>query len=97
MTDPICSLDIAMFTVLAAHIGLTIGTLSRHLTKRPDLKPLVQRLLRFDTVGLYLLTERGHGLDAFNIETTATKTEDGYILNTPREEAAKCVLLSSLL
>ncbi|KAF8956577.1 acyl-CoA oxidase [Flammula alnicola] len=51
--------------------------------------PLVQRLLRFETVGLYLLTERGHGLDAFNIETTATQTPDGYILHTPREEAAK--------
>ncbi|GLB41016.1 putative acyl-CoA dehydrogenase NM domain-like protein [Lyophyllum shimeji] len=89
MMDPICSLDIAMFTILAAHVGLTIGTLSRHLKKRPDFKPLVDRLLRFDTVGIYLLTERGHGLDAFNIETTATKTADGYILHTPREEAAK--------
>ncbi|KAG6837394.1 hypothetical protein H0H93_010012 [Arthromyces matolae] len=89
MMDPICSLDIAMFTIIAAHVGLTVGTLSRHLKKRPDLRPLVDRLLRFDTVGIYLLTERGHGLDAFNIETTATKVTDGYILNTPREEAAK--------
>lgn len=89
MMDPICSTDVAMFTILAAHVGLTIGTLSRHVKKRPDLKPLVDRLLRFDTVGIYLLTERGHGLDAFNIETTATKTADGFILNTPREEAAK--------
>ncbi|PPQ88194.1 hypothetical protein CVT25_005159 [Psilocybe cyanescens] len=87
--DPILSLDIAMFTILAAHIGLAIGTLSCHLKARPDLRPLVQRLLRFETVGLYLLTERGHGLDSFNIETTATKTPDGYILHTPREEAAK--------
>lgn len=91
MTDPICSLDIAMFTILAAHVGLTIGTLSRHLKRRPDLRPLVDRLLRFDTVGIYLLTERGHGLDAFNIETTATKTKDGFILHTPREEATKWV------
>lgn len=89
MTDPICSLDIAMFTILAAHVGLTIGTLSGHLKTRPDFKPLVDRLLRFDTVGIYLLTERGHGLDSFNIETTATKTSNGYILHTPREEAAK--------
>ncbi|KIK96164.1 hypothetical protein PAXRUDRAFT_32549 [Paxillus rubicundulus Ve08.2h10] len=89
MTDPIMALDTAMFTILAAHVGLTIGTLSRHLHKRPDLRPLVNRLLRFDTVGIYLLTERGHGLDAFNIETTATKTPEGFIINTPREEACK--------
>ncbi|KAF9240048.1 acyl-CoA oxidase [Melanogaster broomeanus] len=89
MTDPIMALDTAMFTILAAHVGLAIGTLSRHLHKRPDLRPLVNRLLRFDTVGIYLLTERGHGLDAFNIETTATKTSEGFIINTPREEACK--------
>ncbi|KAF9223155.1 acyl-CoA oxidase [Gyrodon lividus] len=91
MTDPIMALDTAMFTILAAHVGLTIGTLSRHLHKRPDLRPLVNRLLRFDSVGIYLLTERGHGLDAFNIETTATKTPEGFIINTPREEACKQV------
>ena len=89
MQDPICSLDIAMFSILNAHVGLAIGTLSRHLKRRPDFKPLVESLLRFDTVGIYLLTERGHGLDAYNIETTATKTANGYVLHTPREEAAK--------
>lgn len=89
MTDPIMSLDTAMFTILAAHVGLAIGTLSRHLKRRPDLRGLVNRLLRFETVGIYLLTERGHGLDAFNIETTATKTPRGFVINTPREEASK--------
>lgn len=75
--------------MLAAHVGLAIGTLSRHLDSRPEFRPLVDSWLNFDTVGLYLLSERGHGLDAFNIETTATLTEQGYILHTPREEAAK--------
>jgi len=89
MMDPICSLDIAMFTILAAHVGLAIGTLSRHLKHRPDFQPLMNDLLRMDTVGVYLLTERGHGLDAFNIETTATRTATGYVLHTPREEATK--------
>ena len=91
VTDPILSLDAAMVTILLAHVGLTIGTLARHLHRRPDLEPLVNRLLRFDTVGIYLLTERGHGLDAFNVETTATKTSQGFIINTPREEASKSV------
>ncbi|KAK0454282.1 acyl-CoA oxidase [Armillaria borealis] len=89
-TDPATCLDIGMFTILAAHVGLTIGTLSRHLDTRPDLRPLVSELLRFEKVGIFLLSERGHGLDAFNIETTATRMSDGsYILNTPREEATK--------
>ena len=91
MTDPIMALDGAMYTILLAHVGLAIGSLSRHLRQRPDLEPLVNSLLRFDTVGIYLLTERGHGLDAFNIETTATKTAQGFIINTPREEACKSV------
>ena len=82
-----------MVTILLAHVGLTIGTLARHLHQRPDLEPLVDRLLRFDTIGIYLLTERGHGLDAFNIETTATKTPQGFVINTPREEACKWVHL----
>jgi acyl-CoA oxidase len=88
--DPMCAIDGAMFTILAAHIGLAIGTLSRHLDSRPDLRPLVHELLRFDKVGLFLLTERGHGTDSFNLETTATRKADGsYVLNTPREEASK--------
>ena len=89
MTDPILTLDCAMFTIIAAHVGLTIGSLSRYGKTRPDLKALITRLLRFETVGLFLLTERGHGLDAFNIETTATRVRDGYIIHTPREEATK--------
>ncbi len=47
-TDPATCLDIGMFTILAAHVGLTIGTLSRHLDTRPDLRPLVSELLRFE-------------------------------------------------
>ena len=90
MTDLVVALDCAMFTLLNS-IELVIGTLARHLRHRPDLEPLVDRLLRFDTVGIYLVTERGHGLDAFNIETIATKTPQGFIINTPREEACKLV------
>ncbi|KAJ7239276.1 acyl-CoA oxidase [Mycena rebaudengoi] len=89
-TDPVGSIDISMFTILAAHIGLAIGTLSRHMDARSDLHQLVEELLRFKKIGLFLLTERGHGTDSFNIETTATRLVDAsYILNTPREEASK--------
>ncbi|EGO22911.1 hypothetical protein SERLADRAFT_450631 [Serpula lacrymans var. lacrymans S7.9] len=87
--DPIMATDIACYTILAAHVGLTIGTIAKFAESRDDLKSLIEKLLRLDIVGVYLLSERGHGLDAFNIETTATLTEHHFILNTPREEAAK--------
>jgi acyl-CoA oxidase len=90
--DPNIALDYGLFTILAAQINLTVGTLSRYLDTRPDLAPLVDSLLKGETIGLYLLSERGHGLDALNIETTAHQQEDGsYVLNTPREEATKYV------
>ncbi|KAH8986458.1 hypothetical protein EDB92DRAFT_1879168 [Lactarius akahatsu] len=64
--------------------------LSRFLPTRRDLVPLVKSLLKGETIGLSLLSERGHGLDALNIETTAHQQEDGsYILHTPHEEATK--------
>jgi acyl-CoA oxidase len=87
--DPALPLDIACFTIIAAGINLTVGTLARYLDERPDLGPLVSSMLRLETVGLYLLSERGHGLDAANLETTAYMTHDGFVLNTPREEATK--------
>lgn len=93
--DPLFTMDISMFTIVVVQASLVIGTLSRHLKNRPDLKTLVDRLMRFETIGVYLLTERGHGLDAFNAETTAIKTPHGFILNSPREEAAKLVPWSS--
>jgi hypothetical protein len=38
----------------------------------------------------FLLTEVGHGLDARNLETTATlKSDGGFELHTPRSRAAK--------
>ncbi|KAI0702040.1 acyl-CoA oxidase [Cerioporus squamosus] len=89
-SDPRLALDIACYTILAAHVGLAIGTLAKLANHRSDIAALVRSLLSdFDTIGLYLLSERGHGLDAFNIETMATLTPEGFILNTPREEASK--------
>ncbi len=93
-SDPRLPLDMACYTILAAHVGLAIGTLVK-FAHRADIAALVRRLLNFDTVGVYLLSERGHGLDAFNIETTATLTSEGFILNTPREEASKYVATDS--
>jgi alkylation response protein AidB-like acyl-CoA dehydrogenase len=88
--DPNIALDYGLFTIIAAQINLTVGTLSRYANSRPDLVPLVNALLKGDVIGLFLLSERGHGLDAINIETTAHQQEDGsYVLHTPHEEATK--------
>jgi acyl-CoA oxidase len=87
--DPILVLDVGCNNILACHINLFIGTLARFVHKRPDLKPLIRRALDFDFCGNFLLSEIDHGLDILNLETTATKTADGYILNTPHEGASK--------
>jgi acyl-CoA oxidase len=87
--EPLLAADLGAFTILNCHVNLAIGVLVRYLPVRPDLAPLVQDLLDFKVIGLYLLSERGHGMDAFNIETTATKVTTGFILNSPGEQAMK--------
>lgn len=73
-----------------------MGTISSFLPERSDLLPLLQALERFDTCGEFLLTELGHGLDARNIETTATHQADGsFVLHTPNPRAAKTMPPSS--
>lgn len=89
--------DGGAFTILTVNVNLAAGTIARFLDTRPDLEPLVESMLRLDTVGLYLLSERGHGLDVFNLETTATKVKGGFVLNTPREEAEKFVAITSYI
>ncbi|KAF4534702.1 Acyl- oxidase protein [Lasiodiplodia theobromae] len=82
----------AASTLLSIHWNLCIGTLAHYTSsnRRPDLHPLLARLLRFDQIGQFLLTEMGHGLDAAHLETTATLQSDGsFSLHTPRMAAAK--------
>ncbi|KAL7950218.1 hypothetical protein V8C42DRAFT_361209 [Trichoderma barbatum] len=81
--------DIAAFTIVTVNVNLAVGTLARHLETRPDLEPLIQSMLRLDVVGLYLMSELGHGLDVNSIETTATQNAHGFVLETPRPEATK--------
>ncbi|TFY55180.1 hypothetical protein EVJ58_g8413 [Rhodofomes roseus] len=57
---------------------------------RPDISEILQQVLEFNVSGQYCLTEVGHGLDAFHLETTATLLPSGdFELNTPSERAAK--------
>ncbi|KAJ4490548.1 acyl-CoA oxidase [Lentinula aciculospora] len=88
--DPISSIDAAATTILTIHYNLALGTLGPLLTTRPDLAPLTKKLLNFEVVGQFMLTEVEHGLDARQIETTATLLPDGSLdLNTPHPGAAK--------
>ncbi|KAF8829993.1 hypothetical protein HHX47_DHR2000110 [Lentinula edodes] len=88
--DPISSIDAATTTILTIHYNLALGTLGPILTTRPDLVPLIQKLLKFEIIGQFMLTEVEHGLDARQIETTATLLPDGSLeLNTPHPGAAK--------
>ncbi|KAI0425065.1 acyl-CoA dehydrogenase/oxidase [Xylaria sp. FL1042] len=84
--------DSAMGTTLAIHWNLCIGTIGAYAHRRPDLVPLLEKLLKFDLCGEFLLTEIGRGLDARNLETTATLQPDGcFDLHTPRASAAKAM------
>lgn len=67
-----------------------MGTLARYAADRPDLSSILEQLERFDVCGEFMLTEFGHGLDARNIETSATLQSDGsFDLHTPCAAAAK--------
>ncbi len=39
------------------------------------------RLVSGDAIAVHAMTEEGSGSDAFNVATTATRREDGYVLN----------------
>lgn len=82
--------DTACHTVVTIHWNLCIGTIGSHAQQRPDLHPLLAELEKFNICGEFMLTEIGHGLDARNIETTATLQADGtFDLHTPTFTASK--------
>ncbi|KAF9443135.1 acyl-CoA dehydrogenase NM domain-like protein [Macrolepiota fuliginosa MF-IS2] len=89
-SDPILALDGSAGTLLTIHYNLCLGTIVRCLKNRPDLQPIVDKLLSFEWNGQYCLTELGHGLDVINMETRATLLPDGsFELHTPNDLAAK--------
>ena len=91
-SDPILLHNNAATTLLTIHLNLVIGTLSRYVQGRDDLWPLINDLLSFHKLGQFLLTEQGHGLDAKNLETTATwLPTGGFCLDTPSPQAVKYI------
>ncbi|KAL7754864.1 hypothetical protein ACKLNR_015204 [Fusarium oxysporum f. sp. zingiberi] len=88
--DMIAARDMTAFIIAAIHVNLCIGTLSHFAKERPDLQDLLTKLLSFEICGEFMLTEIGHGLDARNLETTATLQADGsFELHTPTTAASK--------
>ncbi|KAM3541864.1 hypothetical protein MY1884_006623 [Beauveria asiatica] len=88
-SDDICALDVAAFSLLTIQFNLSAGTILA-AANAVEHTVLLQKLLNFDVNVQYMLTELGHGLDAKNLETTATLLANGeFDLHTPTPEAAK--------
>ncbi|KIY68009.1 acyl-CoA oxidase [Cylindrobasidium torrendii FP15055 ss-10] len=88
--DPINCLDAASYTLLTIHLNLMVGSLGTYAKGRPDLQRLMQDMVDAKALGQFCLTEVGHGLDAANLETTATLQDDGsFILHSPTLNACK--------
>ncbi|KAL3455375.1 acyl-CoA dehydrogenase/oxidase [Aspergillus heterothallicus] len=88
--DLINPYDMAAFTLLTIQYNLAAGTLAPFVADRPDLELVLQKILGFEVSAQFLLTEVGHGLDARNLETTATALPGGgFELHTPHKGAAK--------
>ncbi|KAJ7828269.1 acyl-CoA dehydrogenase NM domain-like protein [Mycena olivaceomarginata] len=69
--DPAMAMDTGAGTLVTIQVNLAAGTLVKYL-KQPSIKRLVDDILAFNLLAHYCLTEGAHGLDAINIETTAT-------------------------
>ncbi|KZP05915.1 acyl-CoA dehydrogenase NM domain-like protein [Athelia psychrophila] len=83
-------MDGAVAVLLTIQYNLCAGTLAMFSARPPAVEAILQEVLNFDVSGQYLLTEIGHGLDARNLETTATVlSQGGYELHTPHAQAAK--------
>ncbi|PYH96550.1 acyl-CoA dehydrogenase NM domain-like protein [Aspergillus ellipticus CBS 707.79] len=91
-TDLIGAMDGGTTTLVSIQYNLFVGTVAPFAATRPDLQPILQRAMKFDVSAQFMLTEVGHGLDARNLETTATLLPDGgFELNSPSPGAAKCM------
>ncbi|KAF5336296.1 hypothetical protein D9758_014488 [Tetrapyrgos nigripes] len=89
-TNPALCHDGAATTLFSIQYNLVIGTLVSFVSRQPYLKAVLDDLLQFKIIGQFCLTEIGHGLDAFHLETEATLNIDGtFTLNTPHANASK--------
>jgi acyl-CoA oxidase len=78
-------------TALSIHYCLCLGSLLVHGQGRPELEPFVAELERFDSVGVFLATELGHGNDVGALETEAVYDEVAreFTLRSPKPTSVK--------
>ncbi|GJJ06007.1 hypothetical protein Clacol_000194 [Clathrus columnatus] len=90
LTDPILSMDGSVVTLLAIQYNLCIGTLVNFVESRPDIEKVISEALDYRILIQFCLTEIDHGLNAINIETSATLQVNGeFLLHTPHSGATK--------
>ncbi|KAK0479622.1 acyl-CoA oxidase [Armillaria novae-zelandiae] len=88
--DPIWTCSGPAFTIMAIQYNLVVGTLRMFSKGRSDLRAIIDDMMVYKALGLFLLSEVGHGLDIANLRTTATLLPDGgFELHTTCSLAAK--------
>ncbi|KAL2830464.1 hypothetical protein BDW59DRAFT_17850 [Aspergillus cavernicola] len=91
-TDIIGAMDGGAITLISIQYNLFVGTVAPFAMTRPELQSVLERAMKFEISAQFMLTEVGHGLDARNLETTATLLPNGdFELHTPSLAAAKCM------
>ncbi|OQD65072.1 hypothetical protein PENPOL_c006G10071 [Penicillium polonicum] len=88
--DAIIIRDIVAHVLFSIQYNLVAGTIAPYAMKRPDLQPVMKKILNFDVSACFMLNEVDHGCDAKNLETTATLQSDGsFVLHSPTPGAGK--------
>ncbi|WP_243062593.1 acyl-CoA dehydrogenase family protein [Humibacter sp. RRB41] len=72
--------DGSMGTVIAVQGGLALRSIALHGSDEQKAMWLVP-LARAEKLGAFALTEPDHGSDSTSLETTAHRTDDGWVLN----------------
>ncbi|KAF9259231.1 acyl-CoA oxidase [Marasmius fiardii PR-910] len=90
--DSVSVRDFSAWGILAVQLNLCTGVIGYYAaqTQSEYLTSLAKQIVSFEISAQFMLTEVGHGLDALNLETTATLLQDGsFDLHTPHGGAEK--------
>ncbi|RAH67624.1 acyl-CoA dehydrogenase NM domain-like protein [Aspergillus aculeatinus CBS 121060] len=95
--DLLTAMDGGAINLVSVQYNLFVGTVAPFAATQPELAWVIHQAMKFDISAQFMLTELGHGLDARNLETTATLLPNGsFELHTPSPAAAKCMPPNSL-